>query len=114
VFFADGVGERNEQALAEWQDEHRPDAVLCDGNAMPSSLCVRSGIPWVELQGTPNGGEAWIDAGAGEIAAAAVDCVVEKMRRFERGVRDATRLHLVKGAWHDRVLAERELQPVVA
>jgi hypothetical protein len=55
-----------------------------------------------------------MDESAGEVAAAAVDCVVDKMRRFEKGMRESTRVHLLKSAWIEPRVAPMEIETVVA
>lgn len=69
---------------------------------------------WVQVPGAGEDFDAGLDACAAEIAAAAVDGVVEKIRRFEHGTRESTRLHLIKGMWQARGLARREVETVVA
>ncbi len=104
-------------AVAAWREEHRPDVIIGREEwpgrpeAAPRGAAVR-----VQLHGAIDGCEAGMEPGAAEIAAAAVDCVAEKIRRFEKGVRESTRVHLIKGSWHERRIGvrEREVQTVVA
>ncbi len=97
------------ETVSEWLREHRPEAVIsCEpfgGDWRGESV---NEVVRVQLQGgIGEACDAGIDAGAAEVAAAAVDAVVDKMRRFERGVREATRIHLIKGTWHERGLVQR-------
>lgn len=114
AFFAGTPHGSNDCGMTEWLKEHQPEVVICHADSLPSSVRESAKIPWVELQGATKGFAAWVDACPGEIAAAAVDSVVEKMRRFERGLRESTRLHLIKGVWQEGSLTEREMQSVVA
>lgn len=102
--------------VASWFREHRPDVVLCHGVRSAGGLCdVLDEVPWVDLHGELEQGAAGVDACGGDVASAAVECVVEKIRRFEKGCRESTRVHTIKGTWHDGQLdVARELEPVVA
>lgn len=105
----------DENLLRDWWREHRPDAVLGRGAGVaelarefgPDAACV-------QLMGASEEFDGGIEPSAAEIARVAVECLVEKMRRFERGGRDSTRLHLIRGAWQDGRLAAREMETVVA
>lgn len=95
-------------AFEEWLLEHRPDAVICRDAAFASwGRATGSNAVWVQLHGGGEQFDAGIDAGAREVARAAVDCTVEKMRRFEKGIRDSARVHLIKGSWLEGQLAGR-------
>jgi DNA-binding LacI/PurR family transcriptional regulator len=101
--------------VADWVRECRPDAVLCRAGSLVELMrAITMDTAWLQVHGTSDEFDAGVDAGAAEIAAATVECVVEKMRRFERGVRGSTRLHLVKGTWQERSFAAREPVSVVA
>jgi hypothetical protein len=69
---------------------------------------------WVGLNAAMPLFDAGLEDSASEVAYAAIDCVVEKMRRFEKGTRETTRLHLIKSAWVEPRLVSRELETVVA
>lgn len=102
-------------AFGEWLREHRPDAVLCrEGALIPWAHAAGHEPSWVQLHGLVGDFDGGIDAAAPEVAAMAVECVVEKMRRFELGPREATRLHIVKGVWQEGRLMRREAETVVA
>lgn len=102
-------------AIEEWLRDYRPDAVLCR-EAGPESVGAlkRDETLWVRLDAPGHGFAAGVEAGAGELAAAAVECVAGKMRRFERGLRGAGRLLLHKGAWRERRPLAFEASAVVA
>jgi DNA-binding LacI/PurR family transcriptional regulator len=102
-------------AFAEWLREHRPEVVLCGHPGLATwARAADFAAVYVLLQGATESFEAGIDECAVEVAGAAVECVVEKMRRFEKGIRESTRSHLIKGVWQARGLARREIEPVVA
>lgn len=103
------------ELLNEWHDEHRPDALLGAGIVSGRELSRRdAGVAWIQLDGASEPCDAGVDPQPAEIAGLAIECLVEKLRRFEHGLREATRLHLVKGAWEERALARREIQTSVA
>lgn len=103
------------EALVAWAAAYQPDVVLCP----EYEWCEigRAALPeleWIQLGAVNAMGETCVDAGAGEIAAAAVDALVEKVRRFERGFRGTTRLQTIGGTWQDGAPAARRLESVVA
>jgi DNA-binding LacI/PurR family transcriptional regulator len=107
--------EQMRSAFAAWFREHRPEVVLGRDRALGAwARAAEIGTTWVQLHGALEPLDAGIDEGAAEVAGAAVDCVVDKMRRFERGLRESTRLHLIKGSWQERGLAQREVETAVA
>ncbi len=113
--FVEGEQGQKTAMLAEWMDEHQPDAVICHDAALGAwAASVGHRALWVE------GNEAGADTGIGlddcmaEVAAAAVECVIDKSRRFERGLGGSTRLHLVKGQWREQAPAKLEAEIVVA
>lgn len=115
VSFVSNDWDETGATFTEWFHEHRPDAVVCREPALPGWARARGmDTSWVQLHGPLDEFDAGVDPCAGEVAAAAIDCVVQKMRRFEKGARESTRLHLIKGVWHERALAQREAQTVVA
>ena len=117
VFLTRECGECTDRAFTEWLEEHRPDAVICQDAGLATVVQgAGCGAIVVRLNGTGESFDAGTDPCTTEIAAAAVGCVVDKMRRFEKGLRDSTRLHLVKGAWQECGLQrrERDVQSVVA
>ena len=102
--------------MAEWIHEHAPDAVVSSAAFAGGEWNARGEleVPLALLRGDGAGCDAWIDARPREIAAAAVDCVVEKIRRFDKGPREATRVQVINGLWHEHALARRERHSVVA
>jgi LacI family transcriptional regulator len=103
------------EVVPDWCREHRPDVVIgSDRESLRGLNCGERKTACVQLQGLSEGVDAGIDPGMAEIAIATVDCLVEKMRRFEKGVREPTRLHLIKGTWEDRGLMRREAETSVA
>lgn len=102
-------------SFGEWLHEHRPDVVLCREKAlMEWARAAGCETSWVQLHGLAGEFDGGIDASAPDVAASAVDCLVEKMRRFELGPRESTRLHIIKGVWQERRLVRREAETVVA
>lgn len=113
--FVSDEADPNGKVFLAWFREHQPDVVIGRGPALSRWFeSSNRATACVQLHGACEGFDAGIDPGAAEIAAAAVDCIVEKVRRFEKGVRESTRLHLIKGGWEERTLARREAMTVVA
>lgn len=93
-------------ALSDWFLAYRPEAILShDPQLEAAAHRVGVDCPWVHLRGQIGAGETQaesavvpgVDFDAGEIAAAAVDHVIQKMRRFEFGQRSsAPRTHLLR------------------
>jgi hypothetical protein len=113
VCFVDDV-DAPSTALPEWLAENRPDVVIGDGGKLLRVMCAERGIAFVRVNGGSDESDGSIDPARAEIASVAVDCVVEKMRRYERGLRESTRLHLIKGSWEERALVRREIETIVA
>ena len=115
VCFPGGNSSSDAEMMEEWFREHRPDVVIgCGQGPVSHASGDWAGCTCVQLQGPGEGFDAGIDSGAADIASAAIDCVVEKLRRFEKGVRDSSRLHLIKGTWEERGLVRREAETIVA
>ena len=115
VLFATDAAGTAGAAFREWLAEHRPDAVLVrDGEFAGCARAAQTGMACVQLHGSCEQFDGGIEPSAQEIAAVVIDCLSEKIRRFDRGIRDSTRLHLVKGGWQERYLAEREIETIVA
>lgn len=86
----------------EWFREHRPEVIVGRDAALPAwarSEGVAVDAEWVQLNAAAGDFvvAVAVDEGAAEIAAAAVRCVVEKIRRFETGIGSATRVQALRG-----------------
>jgi LacI family transcriptional regulator len=103
------------EIVEDWMCANRPDVVIgCEREPLRTLNCGEQKTVCIQLQAVCDGFDAGIDPGMTEIAIATVDCVVEKMRRFEKGLREPTRLHLIKGTWEERGLMRREAETSVA
>ena len=111
--------------LAEWFCEYRPDVILSRDAAVVTWARAEmagecgadeSDVQRGQLQATAGEFSVAVDEGAAEVAAAAVRCAVEKVRRFETGLGGATRSQAIKGTLSERaaVRVEREAETVVA
>jgi LacI family transcriptional regulator len=112
VCFVEGEPARKAALLQAWLEANSPDAVIaCDPTlATPAGGRIR----WLSWHDAAARAALGLDDSAAEVGAAAVDCVVEKNRRFARGFGGPTRLHLIKGLWREPVAAKAELESVVA
>lgn len=95
--------ERNDDnalaAIIEWQRRHRLDVIL--GRGLPRRLA--SLVPsTLELRlDTPAGAQSGIDERPELVAAAAIDQLSGKIRRFETGPSDQAQTLLIRGVWHE-------------
>ncbi len=99
----------------EWLQAYQPGAVVCGEAELVAG--VRDGVYnalWVGLGSGAQPFDGGIDESAGDEAGAAVDCVVDKMRHFEKGLREATRVHLLKSGWIEPRVTQLEVETVVA
>lgn len=115
VCFCAGEPAQAEATVRAWFREQRPDAILYwDRIVMQRAQRGTGDAPWIALGAAQDANVVGVEACAAEVAGAAVDCLVEKVRRFEKGFRDSTRLHTIRGVWHAGSLVARELEFVVA
>lgn len=103
------------EALEEWLHIYQPDVVV----SAEAELVARArdggcDALWLGLSAGSLPFDGGVAESAGEVAGAAIDCLVDKMRRFERGVRESTRVHLLKSAWVEPSVALLEIETVVA
>jgi hypothetical protein len=114
VFLSEGP-QPDYAAFEAWLREHQPAVVVC-ADAVMVSHARDAGFHaiWIGLDGAAFPFDGGIDEASGEVAGAAIDCVVEKMRRFEKGLREATCMHLLKRGWIEPRVAELEPHAVVA
>ena len=105
----------NQSAFEEWLNEYAPDVVVTTEASLVNQAQQVGFAPlWIGLGSSGGVFDGGVEEGAGEVASLAVECVVEKMRRFERGVREATRVHLLRGVWTEPSVVRLEAETVVA
>jgi DNA-binding LacI/PurR family transcriptional regulator len=110
-----GDANANQSAFEEWLNEYAPEIVVtAEAGLVRQAQQAGYGPLWIGLGSGGGVFDGGVEDGAGEVASLAVDCVVEKMRRFERGVREATRVHLLRGVWTEPSMARLEAETVVA
>jgi LacI family transcriptional regulator len=101
-------------AFEDWLEEFQPTVVVTAEEGLVSrARAAGFDAVWLGLSGASLPFDGGMDE-SGEVASAAVDCVVEKIRRFEKGMREATRLHLLKGTWVEPRIAQLQRETVVA
>jgi len=102
-------------AFEEWLLEYQP-AVVVTSESMLVSRARAAGFTavWLGLTGATLPFDGGIDENLSEVSGAAIDCVVDKMRRFEKGIRESTRLHLLKSAWVQPCVVQLDRETVVA
>ena len=102
-------------AFEEWLQDYQPTVVItAERTLVERARAAGFNAVWLGLSATTAPFDGGVDDTAGEVAAAAIDCVVDKMRRFEKGMRDGTRVHLLKSAWVEPRVAQVEVETVVA
>lgn len=102
-------------AFEEWLFEHQPTVVVTAESTLVSRARTAGfNAIWLGLGSATMPFDGGMDDASGDVAAAAVDCVVDKMRRFEKGLRESTRLHLLKSTWSAPCVAQLEHETVVA
>ncbi|MEZ5413142.1 MAG: hypothetical protein R3F03_02395 [Opitutaceae bacterium] len=110
------VGHERKQWLAEverWYRQHRPDVVLChDADLVATLEEFGQEVCLVQLGALSAGLQPGIDELPGEVAAAAIERLAEKIRRHEHGIGESTQCHLIKGRWTGGELAALESQAV--
>jgi len=115
VCMLDGDEEGQFAAFCRWLDQHDPATVICSEPTLVTRARERGyAATWIGLGSGLSTFDGGIDPGAGDVGGAAVDAVVEKMRRFEKGMRESTRVHLLKSAWVEPRIAEIVPETVVA
>lgn len=107
---ADGDADRLEKFEA-WQRRYRPDVVVCRDPSLPA-LVSADQLACVQLGAAADGDAAGMNELPGEIAAAAIERLADKIRRYEKGIGGDTQCHLLKGRWCDGPLAAIEAQAV--
>lgn len=107
--------ESRQQSFEEWLHAYRPEAVITsDADLVGRAREAGFDAIWLGLTSATMPFDGGVDESSTDVAGAAIDCVVEKMRRFETGVRESTRVHLFKSAWIEPRVAELEAVTVVA
>lgn len=87
-------------AVRRWYRQHRPEVVLCRDTGLEEIFSAIGHDGDVVQLGMPGSdGRPGMDEQPGEVAAAAVERLVEKIRRHERGIGETTRCQLIKGRW---------------
>lgn len=110
------VGEPPDGRMAEftrWYQQQRPEVVLCHDAELGAALDAAGHEACVVQLGAPSASaQPGMDELPGEIAAAAIERLAEKIRRHERGIGGATQCHLIKGRWTGGEFAAVETQAV--
>ncbi len=88
--------------VRNWVLRVQPDVLICsDNEPWPSSKAAHMPkLPWASLLRTPVRGNAGIDQQYSQIAANAVDLIMEQLNRNERGVPAQPKTILTDGQWH--------------
>ncbi len=111
-FLPDDAGKQT--VFEEWLNAYQPSVVVCpEATVVARARDEGFDALWLGLGSASAPFDGGIDRSAGDVAMAAVDCVVDKMRRFEKGLREATRMHLLRSTWVEPRVAH-EVETVVA
>lgn len=100
-----------EMVMVEWLQRQRPEVVLCDRDSMVRcALAAGVEAVWLGLTSAEPPFDGGLQGGLAEIAGAAVECVVDKMRHFQHGLSEASQVHSLKCGWvAPRVLAHNPM-----
>jgi DNA-binding LacI/PurR family transcriptional regulator len=91
-----------------WLETHEPATVITpDGALVAQAQAAGHQAVWLGLGSAAAPFDGGLDDGASQVASVAVECVVDKMRQFEKGMRESTRVHLLKGVWTEPRLGHR-------
>lgn len=112
ICFVEGDARRKATLLRDWLDDRAPDAVLCCDPLVTSPVSTMA--RWINWHDVGERSVLGLNDCTAEVGETAVDCVVEKIRRFDRGLGGSTRLHLINGGWQEPPVAKPELESVVA
>jgi DNA-binding LacI/PurR family transcriptional regulator len=100
-------------AFEVWYRAHRPEVIICHGADHGAWLeTVGPETTVITLGAAAAGSQASVDVRAGEVGENAVECVADKIRRFDRGKGTNTRRHLIKGHWCDGVVLKESIAAV--
>lgn len=102
VFFSD---HSTAEHLLRWYDAHQPEVIISRNAAITASLAALPHHPLVvQWDVAPDSSSIGVDMRSSLMAARAVDCLLRKMQRFERGAGGNTECHLIKGEWREAAL----------
>jgi LacI family transcriptional regulator len=114
VHFIDNDDDKTTLFL-RWFQQHQPEVVLTsDAELIRSARLLGLNAVWVGLAASGAPYDGGMEDCSGEVAGAAVDWLVEKIRRFEKGGRESTRVHLIKSPWVEPQVEQVEPETVVA
>ena len=86
--------------FAAWYRGHRPEVVVVpDGSVTEWMRIEAPEAEMVQLRAGDEGNPGVDECGA-DLAAAAIDCVADKIRRFQKGSGIRNQMHSLKGVWH--------------
>ncbi len=99
-------------AFEVWYRAHRPEVIICHGADCGAWLETVGPETTVIILGAAAGWPVSVDVRAGEVGENAVECVADKIRRFDRGKGANTRRHLIKGHWGEGVVLKESIAAV--
>lgn len=114
VCFVPDDPEARTAAFAEWYREQRPDLVIArDPDLAAWAQSEGLDCEWAQLNTTASDATYAVDEAPGDIAAAAVKCLVDKVRRFETGIAGSTRTLTLKGTLTERTVATHATEATI-
>ncbi len=109
VCFLSGAGEADYENFERWFEAHEPMTVIATDSAVVArARAAGHHAVWLGLGCAAAPFDGGLDDGASEVGIAVVDCIVDKMRHFEKGMRESTRVHLMKSVWVEPRVAQPE------
>ena len=100
VCFLSGPADTHYAQFAEWFETHEVGTVMtADGALVTRARADGHRALWLGLGAAGAPFDGGLDDASSDVGSAVVDCVVDKMRHFEKGMRGSTRVHLLKSVW---------------
>jgi LacI family transcriptional regulator len=98
-----------------WLEAHEPGVVIApEGKIVARARADGYRAIWLGLGEAGAPFDGGLNDGASQMGSMAVECVVEKMRRFEKGMRESTRVQLLRSVWVEPRVVQSEPAAVVA
>ncbi len=115
VCLLDETSPAKHAVFRQWLLEHEPAAVITtDAGLVARAREEGVQAVWLGFGSAAAPFDGGINDAAGPVAGAAVDRVVDKMRRFEKGMCDSPQRHFLKGVWMEPRAAFVQAAAVVA
>ncbi|MCH6257495.1 LacI family DNA-binding transcriptional regulator [Puniceicoccaceae bacterium K14] len=111
VCFVDASEDGKENCIQEWMLRYRPDSIISyDPSLKIFDNSLTEGRNWYRWHDPEDQMALGACDSAAEAGVVAVEYVIEKSRRYDRGLGEATHLRLIKGGRKTSLLSQVELE----